>query len=100
MKLKFIIASLCLVFGLSAFAQETTNQKARPRQNKEYPSQEMIKDLNLNKDQIAAIKKLQQERTAQFEKLRKDSKSNESTSREEMRTQMQKSREKYTADMK
>lgn len=95
MKLKFIVAALCLTSGLTLFAQnnQNTTKERAPRQ---FPSEKMVKELNLSDSQVKELKKLQEDRQANFEKKRAEMESK----RQERRQEMDKERTEYQTKLK
>lgn len=71
MKLKFIASALCLVMGLSLFAQ-TPKDESKDKTPKQYPSEKMIKDLNLTPKQVTEMKAFFETQQAEREKFRQE----------------------------
>lgn len=71
MKLKFIATAFCMVMGLSLSAQTTQNTSPE-KAPKQYPSEKMVKELNLTPKQITELKNLQEEQQADREKFRQE----------------------------
>lgn len=99
MKLKFFLAAICMVMGLSLSAQPGKPGKA-PRQ---FPDEKMIKELNLTPQQVTDMKNLFDQQRAEGEKFRQEQRAQaekQKMNREEMKAAMEKRREEHRAKIK
>ncbi|MEG1585852.1 MAG: Spy/CpxP family protein refolding chaperone [Bacteroidales bacterium] len=72
MKLKFIASALCLIMGLSLSAQTNTKEVKAPKQ---YPSERMVKELNLTPKQVNEMKAFYEQQKVEREKFRQEQRS-------------------------
>lgn len=102
MKLKFIAAAFCMVMGLSLSAQ-TTQNTTKEKTPKQYPSEQMIKELNLTPKQVTEMKSFYDQQQAEREKFRKEQREMNKDQKEntaERKAAMEKRREENRAKIK
>ena len=98
MKLKLFASSLCLFIGLTLFAQNRQNNQNK--ENRQFPSEEMIKELNLSEKQVTEWKEIQEKNFKAMQEQRDQNKKQDNADREERRKNFDEMRKAHREEIK
>ena len=99
MKTKLFISAICLFIGISTFAQDVKKDKRGMNQPPVFPSEQMIKDLNLSQKQVEQMKSFMEEQKVQNEKIRKEAQANRQKSQETMKAHREAAEKRRDANL-